>query len=143
MSELNSNENRLAELKKLGELKEAGLLSDEEFEAEKNRLLNARTESLTNGPVQSERYEAGSYKSKSSVEWSKIDMNSFGLALKRGGFLWLGTVVLLTLFPDPAITIFVYVVLIEIVLLIVSKLIGKRIGIFPILRSWLFREKKQ
>lgn len=56
MSELNNNENRLAELKKLGELRAAGVLSDEEFEVEKNRILSA-----TMQPIESDLYKAGSF----------------------------------------------------------------------------------
>lgn len=147
MSELNSNENRLAELKKLGELKEAGLLSDEEFELEKKRLLIATTDAPNSETGDSERYQAGSYKTNSQKEWEKFDTSSLLPLLKRAGKGYLVVViavaVLSTLFSGQIIPFIVCLALLEIVFAIVSKKTGKRIGLTPVLRSWLLRNKEQ
>ena len=146
MSDFNSSEERLAELKKLGELKEAGLLSNEEFESEKNRILNTTAEATNNETGDNERYQAGSHKTKSQLEWDKFDKASLIPHLKRSGKFYLGGMVvgvpLFLLFPAQIITLMVFLWLLEIVFAIVSKFIGKRIGLTPVLRSWLMRKQK-
>ncbi len=146
MSEFNSSEGRLAELKKLGELKESGLLSEEEFEAEKKRILIATTETMNNESADSDRYQAGSHKTKSQLEWDKFDKSSLIPLLKRSGKFYLGGMVvvvpLFLLFPAQIISLMVFLWLLEIVFAIVSKFIGKRIGLTPVLRSWLMRKQK-
>jgi hypothetical protein len=147
MSDFQNSDSRLVELKKLGELKEAGLLSDEEFEAEKSRILNATTEAINNESVVGERYQAGSHKTKSQKEWEKFDTSSLLPLLKRAGKGYLVVVIavalLSALFSAQIIPLVVCLVLLEIVFAIVSKKTGKRIGLTPVLRSWLLRNKEQ
>jgi hypothetical protein len=147
MSDFQNSDSRLVELKKLGELKEAGLLSDEEFEAEKKRLLIATTEASHSESLDSERYQAGSYKTNSQVEWEKFDRSSLSLLLKRAAWFTLVAsiiwVPLALLFPAIAFPLLFLLWLLEIVFAIVSKLIGKRIGLTPILHSWMMQKKEQ
>ena len=147
MSELNRNENRLAELKKLGELKEAGLLSDEEFGAEKNRILHATSEAINIQPVDSDRYQAGSHKTKSQPEWAKFDKNLLTPRAKRAWKFYLAgvlpLVVLAGFYPAKTVALLFCLWLLEIIFTIVSKMTGKRIGFKPVLRSWLLEKKEQ
>ena len=54
-----SSSNRLEELKKLGELLQAGVVSQEEFEAEKTRLMAIEEVSSSNVEVDKELYVPG------------------------------------------------------------------------------------
>ncbi len=128
MSEFQNSESRLVELKKLGELKEAGLLSDEEFEAEKNRLLNATVQTS-----ESEMYKAGSHESKPATARTKSGRNpilSFIL------FAWLCLV-----FLNPAGLVLLG--LIEIVLFFVSKKREKKFVLTLWIISLVYRKKSQ
>ncbi len=137
MSELNSNESRLAELKKLGELKEAGLLSDEEFEVEKNRLLNTTATSQDR-----ELYKPGTHEGKSSEP-------AANLAIKRRVRVILYTIVRIyaVLIPVSIVaglssnpsSILAILVLVELTLLFVSRKREKKIGVSP----WIFEMLKQ
>lgn len=120
MSEFQNSDDRLAELKKLGELKEAGLLSDEEFEVEKNRLLKATVRAS-----EGEMYKAGSYESKPAT----ASLNS-----GRNPFL---TFILLAFFCLIFLNPFVLVLvgLIEIVLYVISRKREERISLLRWIKS--------
>lgn len=126
MSDFQNSDSRLIELKKLGELREAGLLSDEEFESEKNRLLNATVQSS-----EREMYKAGSHESKPATVATKSGRNPI---LSYILFAWLCLV-----FLNPAGLVLLG--LIEIVLFFVSRKREKKF----VLTLWiisLVRKKK-
>jgi hypothetical protein len=122
VSEFQNSESRLIELKKLGELKEAGLLSEQEFEEEKNRLLNSTVE-----PSEGDLYKAGSYESRPATASTKFRRNPI---LSIIFFAWLGLVIVSNLFNSP-LTGLLLLVVIEIILFFVSKKKGKKIGLTP------------
>ena len=124
MSEFQNSESRLVELKKLGELKEAGLLSDEEFEAEKSRLLNATVRAS-----EGEMYKAGSHESKPATAATKSGRN---LILS---FVLLAFFCLILLNPF----VLVLVGLIEIILYIISRKREEKISLVGWIKS-LFRK---
>lgn len=134
MSEFQNSENRLAELKKLGELKEAGLLSDEEFEAEKNRILNSTKQS-----PEGELYKAGSYESRPATPATKFRRHPI---LSVIFFAWFGLLFVPVLLRDP-LTGLVLLVIVESILFFVSKKRGKKIGLTPMILSWLKQTKGQ
>jgi len=124
VSEFQNSESRLVELKKLGELKEAGLLSDEEFEAEKSRLLNATVRAS-----EGEMYKAGSHESKPATAATKSGRN---LILS---FVLLAFFCLILLNPF----VLVLVGLIEIILYIISRKREEKISLVGWIKS-LFRK---
>jgi hypothetical protein len=133
VSELNSNESRLAELKKLGELKESGLLSDEEFEAEKNRILNGKEQSSEGG-----LYKAGSYKNRPATFATKFGRNPIRHTILTA---FIGLLFIPAFLGDPLLALSLLIV-IEIILFFVSRKREKKIGLVPVFRSWLLRKKE-
>jgi len=126
VSEFQNSESRLVELKKLGELKEAGLLSDEEFEAEKSRLLNATVRAS-----EGEMYKAGSHESKPATAATKSGRNPIL------SFVLLAFFCLILLNPF----VLVLVGLIEIILYIISRKREEKISLVGWIKS-LFRNLK-
>lgn len=126
MSEFQNSDDRLIELKKLGELKEAGLLSDEEFESEKNRLLNTTVRSS-----EGELYKAGSHESRPATAATKFRRHPI---LSIILFAWLCLV-----FLNPAGLVLLGVI--EIVLFFVTRKREKRFGLTPWIISLVYKKK--
>jgi hypothetical protein len=76
--------NRLEELKKLGELLESGVVSKEEFEAEKTRLINLNDVSVDlDDSLVNDRYIPGSAINAAELPENELVTKAAGIGLKK------------------------------------------------------------